>query len=253
MRRWPALAAGALAVALAAVLGAGAAVADPAARAADPPECTGLQTCVPVKGPWVLLPAPATGAGKAAELEWELACPTQRYVIGGSAARATAPTVDVVMEGKPGSPVGAGTTTGNSMVFRGAYGGADPVPAAFRPAIGCVPTSGGGGGRSRVRYEVDYPPATQLVRHREEQQLRAGQTMQVVASCAGGGRLLHASAAIGFATGDTPPTATAMRAVALQQRIQGASIVVTARATQALLPTVKALLQVRTVCTEGFQ
>ena len=42
-----------------------------AARAAD--ECRGLQTCLPVTGPWVVIPAAARG--EASTVVWELRCP----------------------------------------------------------------------------------------------------------------------------------------------------------------------------------
>lgn len=244
------VAAGLAAVALAAAAQAAPAV--QAARAADPDECTGLQVCVPVKGPWVKLPAPAAGAGSAVAVEWELACPTKNYIVGGTDARATVAGVDVTFEAAIGSPVGAGKTTGNSAVFRATYGGSDAVATAFRPALGCVPTQGGGGGRSLVRYAAPVIPALPLDRHVEEHLLVRGSVATTTVSCKPGARLLRHSAAIGFDQA-APPTAAMLRAVSVTTKVKGASVTVVARTTSALLPLMKAKLQVRTVCTEGFQ
>lgn len=247
LRRAARVALAAAAVGLAALLGAGAAT---AARAADPDECSGLQTCVPVKGPWVKLPAPAAGA--AVPVEWELSCPNKNYTVGGTDARATVSGVDITFEGKIGSPVGAGKTTGNSAVFRAVYGGSAPVATAFRPAIGCVPTQGGGGGRSLVRYAAPVVPALPLDRHVEEHLLVRGSVVTTTVSCKPGARLLRHSAAIGFDQA-APPSAALLRAVSVTTKVQGASVTVVARTSSALPPLAKAVLQVRTVCTEGFQ
>src|SRR4029079_10990936 len=47
-------------------------------------ECTGLQTSLPITGPWVVIPAPARGAASTAV--WEMRCPRRGYIVAGIAA-----------------------------------------------------------------------------------------------------------------------------------------------------------------------
>ena len=63
-------------LALAVVAGAAflAALTAGSAQAAD--ECKGLRVCLPVAGPWVVIPAGG--------IDYELACPVQGYVVAGT-------------------------------------------------------------------------------------------------------------------------------------------------------------------------
>ena len=72
-------------------------------------ECDGLRVCLPVAGPWVVVPAGG--------VDYELACPLAGYIIGGVDARVATRDVDVSFRGEPGSPVGPGVTTRRSAVF----------------------------------------------------------------------------------------------------------------------------------------
>lgn len=217
--------------------------------AAPPPECEGLMVCVPVKGPWVKIPAPR--AGLAQRVEWELACP-EDYVIGGTAARVSSSTVTVSVEGLTGSPVGPGVTTKTALVFVGTYTGSARVPTSFRPALGCVPAAGGGGRPSQVSYTADFAPFDGLDARRSEDRVRRGGATGVTVTCQAGGRLLRATHAVGFA-GDAPPTAAVLGSVRSAQRIAESSIAGTARATAALPARQLVTLQVRALCTQGFQ
>ena len=238
-----------LVAAVAMLVPAGAATAAGAARAADRDECSGLQRCVPIKGPWVRLAPSARGLGE--QVEWELACPTDRYVVAGTDARAAARTVSVAIEGLPGSPVGPGVTTKSSVVFVATNAGSAASPTSFRPAIGCVPAAGGGS-PSQVAFIATFPPFTGLDLHREEHQITPYGASTFTVTCRPGGRLLHATHAVGFPT-PGPPPARALASVSTTQRIVGNSVVVTARTTPARLPNEGATLQIRAVCTQGFQ
>lgn len=260
-RRLPGAGAAGLAVVALALAGVGvapaaraatAARAIPAARAATADECTGLRVCVSVKGPWVKLSAPAPGAASALAVEWELKCPSPRYVVGGTDARVSSPAVNVTIEGGTGSPVGPGTTTKNAVVFRGVYGGSDPVATSFRPAIGCVPTQGGGGGRSQVRWQADFSPLTALDARTKELQVPSYRSVDLSLSCQSGGRLLRSSAAVGLRT-PQPPAPALLATVGLKARVTGATVAAHASASAKLPLTVEATLQVRVVCTQGFQ
>ena len=107
------------------------------ALAAD--ECRGLQVCLPVAGPWVVVPP--GGA------DYEVACPLAGYIVAGTDARVAAGDVDVSFRGETGSPVGPGVTTRRSTVFHAVRtrAGAGAGATSFQPFIGCIPTNGGGG------------------------------------------------------------------------------------------------------------
>jgi len=87
------------------VLAAAALAAGAAAASAKTNECSGLQTCVPIAGPWVVVPLAGGAARPSAE--YQLSCPAG-FIAGG---------IDV---------------------------GAGAAVASFRPHLGCIPASGGG-------------------------------------------------------------------------------------------------------------
>ena len=220
------------------------------ARTAAQDECSGLQRCVPIKGPWVRVAAPSRRFGQ--RVEWELACPSDRYVIAGTDARAAARTVSVAIEGLPGSPVGPGVTTKSAVVFVATNAGSAASPTSFRPAIGCVTAAGGGGSPSQVAYTATFPPFGGLDVHREEHQITPFGVSTFAVPCRSGGRLLHAAHAVGFPT-PGPPSARALASVSTTERIVGNAVAVTARVKPESLPQEGATLQIRAVCTQGFQ
>lgn len=220
------------------------------AAAAAQDECSGLQRCVPVKGPWVRLPAPARGL--APRVEWELACPNERYIVGGTDARAATGTVGVVIEGLPGSPVGPGVTTKSTVVFAAVNAGSAAAPTSFRPAIGCIPPSGGGGAPSQVAYTATFPPFSGLDVYREEHWITPFGASTFTVACRAGARLLRATHSVGFPS-PVPPSARTLAGVTTKQRVSGNAVTVTARATLERLPGTGAVLQIRAVCTQGFQ
>ena len=72
--------------------------------------------CVPVAGPWVVVPA-STGENRA-RVEYQLTCP-RGHVVGGLDARLSVRGIDVSFLGRLGSPVNPGITTSRSAVFLG--------------------------------------------------------------------------------------------------------------------------------------
>lgn len=229
-----------------------------AVAAATPDECTGLPVCVSVKGPWVKIPAPTGRA--AAAVEYELHCPSARYVIAGTDARVSVSLIAVSFGGASGSPVGPGVTTGHSAVFSATYGGGLPVPTSFRPAIGCVPAAGGGGARSQVSFAggaaatrslAVFAPFTGLDRQVVDRAL-AGGTASVSLACQAGGRLVHTANAVAFRTTE-PPSVSVLRSVTVTQRADATSVEATARARRPLPAGVRAELQLQAVCTPGVQ
>ena len=83
------------------------------ARAAD--ECKGLQTCLPITGPWVAIPTAARGA--ASTVMWEMRCPLRGYIVAGIDARVSDRAIDISIRGENGAPVSPGVTTGRAVVF----------------------------------------------------------------------------------------------------------------------------------------
>lgn len=250
MKRIRATLAAAVTIAVAVGVAAAVASAAPSRAGADPDECTGVPRCVPVKGPWVKVATPVRGADL--PTEWLLACAGKNDIVGGTDARASARTVTVTMDGITGSPIKAGITTHNEVLFTAFEGGGTRAPVSFRPAIGCIPGQQGGGAQSRVSYQVTYPPYTGIDARTEETEINVGSTTKILLSCQIGGRLLHASSAIGFHTRNPPPDAV-LRSASATQSVSGDTVTVTVSATKALPFQAHATLQVRIICTRGLQ
>jgi hypothetical protein len=222
------------------VAGAALAVAAPAGGAN---ECDGLMVCVPVAGPWVVVPA-ATGVPRQ-RVEFQLTCP-RGHVVGGLDARLSVRAIDVGFIGTLGSPVNPGITTSRSAVFLGTYVGRSAGAPTFRPFIGCMPAAGGG---SRVPTSVSQlRPGRPVTRRVRSVRVRPG-TATVVQRCVSGERLVGGSHAFGFST-RTPPSAGLVRSVSGSQQISGESVVVRVRG-DAELAGVRAVVQVHALCSRS--
>ena len=148
-------------------------------------ECRGLNPCVPVAGPWVLVdvadrvPRP--------HVQYQLRCP-QGFIVAGVDAELTDRRIDFSFYGRSGSPIGPGTTTSRTIVFNASYVGTTARAPSFRPHIGCIQARGGG---TRVPTAVMavVPPGEPTVRRVRTFTIRPGQQRRVVqvgAVCAGG-------------------------------------------------------------------
>jgi hypothetical protein len=229
----------------AAVLALGAAVLTtaPAASAATR-ECDGLQICVPVAGPWVVVPTAGTSR---AHVEYQLDCP-RGYIVGGLDAELSTPAIDVSFSGNLGSPVNPGITTSSSAVFSATYVGTDSRAAAsVRPHVGCIPASGGGG-RVPTAASATFPPGRPTTRRVRNVRLRPGAS-SVTGACASGERLLAASHAIGFYT-QTAPSASLAAAVRTRQVLRGSHVTVSIQAGKRVAG-VRAVIQVGAICAGG--
>jgi hypothetical protein len=223
-------------------LPAAAAVAIAAAPAgAATSECRGLQVCVPVAGPWVVLPTKRSVPR--AQVQFQLSCP-KGYIVGGTDAELSDRAIDVTFIGAMGAPVNPGISTSADAVFVGTYvGNGDRLPS-FRPHIGCMPTRGGG---SRTPTAVIFPPGKPVVRHVKNAVVRAGRK-SVTASCAASERLIDVKSAIAFER-PTPPDASLAGAVSLVQSVHGDAT--TARVTAHAPAGTTALVQVAAICAGG--
>lgn len=230
---------------LALVAAAGAALLLGAAPAGATNECRGFQVCVPVAGPWVVLPTAKTVPR--AKVEYQLRCPLG-YVVGGLDAELTDRAVDVQFLGAVGTPVNPGISTTRTVVVVGTYVGSASGAQTFRPHAGCIPASGGGRRVPTSARQV-VPPAQPTVRRVRTARIPAGGARAVSVSCAADERLVDAAHAIGFFT-RTPPTERLVAAARASLRIRGDRVSVAARG-GAALAGVRAVVQVQAVCAGG--
>lgn len=215
-----------------------------AARAGASNECRGLQVCLPVQGPWVVVPTARTLPPP--QVQYQLSCP-KGYVAAGLDAEVTDQLVDLSFLGAIGAPVNPGISTSRDVVFLGQYVGTRPRTPAFRPHVGCMPAQGGGG---RVPTGVTpLPVGKPTARHVTNVVLVPRRTRRVVARCAPGERLVGAWHSVGFAS-FLPPTSFAIRAVAATQAVVGGRVVVTARS-GAAAGGQNVVIQAMAVCAGG--
>jgi hypothetical protein len=203
-------------------------------------ECNGHQVCVPVAGPWVLVP---TGSdARRPSVRYQLTCP-RGYIVGGLDAELTHRGIDVSFVARLGSPVNPGISTSRSAVFVASYVGAGARAPSFRPHVGCIPAAGGG---PRVPTSVAaFPPGEPATRRVRTVRVRPG-TRTVAQACRPGERLVGASHALAFRR-QAPPSTSLASTVSGSQSVRGNRVVVRVRA-NAELGGVRALVQVHAVC-----
>ena len=230
LRVW--LAAGAV------VVVAGLAAAVPAVGAR---ECDGLQVCIPVAGPWVVVPA-ARGVPRP-KVEFQVTCP-RGHVAGGLDAEVSQRAIDVNFLGTMGSPVNPGISTARAVVFVGSYVGEAPRGPTFKPYVGCIPAAGGGG---RVPTSVGAFPAGQPTTRRVRNfRVRPG-VATVTQRCRPRERLVGAAHAFGFNT-RTAPSASLVSSVGGRRSVRDGRVLVRVTG-DAELGGVRALVQVQAVCS----
>jgi hypothetical protein len=212
----------------------------PASQAAG--ECRGLQVCIPVAGPWVVIPVPG---GQSATATWQLVCP--RGIVGGVDALASEVAVAVEFPGRIGSPVNPGITTTGSLLFKGTYAGHVRKATSYQPFIGCIP-GGGGGSRTPTAFTRADPvrPGEPITLRVDTLRLFPGQLARMTLSCRPGERLLHSANSIGLYTAGVPTTAQ-LAAVRVVHVRRGDKILVSATR-RSLSPDVGAVVQVQAEC-----
>jgi hypothetical protein len=213
-----------------------------ASAAAIAGECRGLQTCVPISGPWVRIPA--RGDAGAPEAVYLVTCP-RNHVAGGTDALVADRSTDVSFRGATGSPVAPGITTERSVLFTGTYGGTARRPTSYRPLVGCVPTSGGGG-----RSQTAYRPGRPIVRQVLTTALVRGRTKTVTLSCPDGGRLLGGAHAVGFVQ-KAQPSQTVLASVTASHAVSQSRVIARATLDASAPAGVRARLQVHAICKRG--
>jgi hypothetical protein len=212
------------------------------ASSAAADECRGLQVCIPVAGPWVVIPSPASASASAT---WQLVCP--QGIVGGVDARASEAAVAVEFPGLIGSPVNPGITTAQSLLFKGTYAGRVRRATSYRPFIGCIP-GGGGGPRtpmsfSRVGAVRPGQPITVRV---TELRVIPGSLARTTLACRPGERLLRSAHSVGLFTADAP-TPAQLAALRVVRARRGNRILVSATR-RGLAADVRAVVQVQAEC-----
>ncbi len=214
------------------------------AHARDAQECRGLQVCIPIAGPWVVVPQP-TKAQRLSSVQYQLPC-RKNSVVGGTDALVSDPWDDVAFLGSLGSPIGPGTTARENAVFIGTYVGPLQRPSTFRPYIGCVPATGGGG-RSTTAFP-QLRPTEPLVRRSRNVAVPAAHPITAFETCAKGERLLASSYALAFRA-ETPPAVEAAADVHARIReAEGGRVVVVASRGFAVPRTARVEVQIQVMC-----
>jgi hypothetical protein len=206
-------------------------------------ECRGLQVCVPVAGPWVVVPGARTVPRL--QVDYQLKCP-KGYIVGGLDAELTSPTIDVSFRALLGSPVNPGITTSQSALFTAVQAGTPSANATFRPHIGCMPSAGGGQRIPTVAHVV--APGHPTARRVWTVRVRPG-VRQLVRGCAASETLVAASHALGFYT-KTPPTAVLVAAVRTRQSLRSGKVALVVHAGSAV-SSVHAVVQIDLTCAGG--
>jgi hypothetical protein len=213
---------------------AGAAALAPAGGATN--ECRGIQACIRVAGPWVVVPA----RGRVAYL---LTCPGGRSVVGGLDALVTSRDVRIGFDGRLSAPVQPGSTTTRYALFRAVS--VSSHVQAFQPLLGCVPLQGGGG-RSTVSAFVS-PPGQSLEYRSRITVLAPGSVGFAKVSCLRSERLVGAWHAIAFRTKKPPALDNAGR-VHVSTAVVGKKVVASASASDGLSIDAHAIVQAGAEC-----
>jgi hypothetical protein len=222
--------------ALASLIAALAAVAAFAPAAGATNECRGIQSCIRVAGPWVVVPAHGTA-------EYLLTCPGGRSVVGGLDAQVTSRDVRIGFDGRLSAPVQPGSTTTRYALFRAVS--LSGRVQAFQPLLGCVPLAGGGG-RSTVSAYVS-PPGPSLEYRSHITVLAPGSVGFAKVSCLPSEKLAGSWHALAFRTKNPPPLANAAL-VHTSTLVVGKKVVVSAAASDGLSIDAHAIIQSGAEC-----
>jgi hypothetical protein len=202
-------------------------------------ECRGFLTCVPVAGPWVVLPV--SQSTQRPQVQFQLTCP-QGFIVGGVDAELSDRATDVWILGATGSPISPGRTTSRSIVFVATYVGSGARAPTFRPHAGCIP-GGGGGRRTPTAFSKVFPPGKPTVRR--VRTIRVNLERSYAARCRSGERLVAAYSARGFRTAK-PPTAAIVNTLSANTAVSASRITVAVKGGPG-----RPVVQIAAVCAGG--
>jgi hypothetical protein len=182
---------------------------------------------------------------------WQLRCPLRGYIVAGIDARVSDRAIDVSIRGENGAPVSPGVTTGRAVLFTAVYTGPARRPTTFRPFVGCVPTSGGGGrGETAVRHPAAFAPGKPLDRRVVERRLVSGGSVRVIGRCPAGTRLLGSQHAYAFGI-DEQPGSTLLSAVRVRRTTVGRTVTAVATVAPRVPQRLPVRLQLHVLCTKA--
>ena len=128
--------------------------------------------------------------------------------------------------------------------------------ASFRPLLGCIPASGGGG-RARTSSEpkrklmaVAPPVVDATIRRVKDIRLQDAPNERAVLTCLGGERLLAYSTAVAFRR-NRPLALSALGSVRATARSVGRRVLVNVRSGITRPPGVRVELQIHAICVRG--
>jgi hypothetical protein len=202
-------------------------------------ECRGLNPCVKVAGPWVVVPTGRTIPRP--QVQYQLTCP-RRFIVGGMDAELTDQSIDLAFLGSSGAPVSPGVTTSRSAVFVASYVGDRPQAPTFRPHIGCIPASGGGS-RTPTGVRAVRPPGHPTTRRVVTGRVRGESTL--VTSCHADERMVGWYSARGFSTA-VPPDPGLISSLSTRTSVNRNSVSVLARAGRG-----QGIVQIGAICAGG--
>jgi hypothetical protein len=201
-------------------------------------ECHGIQACISVPGPWVVVTRPG-------ETQYLLACPNGQGIVAGLDVQATSRSVRVSFDGRVGAPVAPGVTTTRSALFRALS--LVRSRQAFQPLIGCV-RGGGGGGRSTVSARVKPTPGgAPLERFAQTVVVHSGLQRTASVRCPRNERYVGSWSALAFRT-KQPPSLAQADEISIQKVVIRGRVRVVASASDALSPDAHAVVQAGVEC-----
>jgi hypothetical protein len=208
-----------------------------------PRVCEGLAICVPIAGPWVVVPGPAANRRVGAGV-WQLSCPDG--VVGGLDVRTSKPWIEVSFPGRIGSPVNPGVTTGHEVVFTALSVGPRGRPASFIPFIGCIPSQGGPRQPSGLAAPAQAKPGEAIERRIRVLEVRPGQPARAGLACGREEQLISVQTTIGLYTA-VAPTVAQMASVRVKRSIRRGRVFVSA-VRRRLAAGVAAQVQIHALC-----
>jgi len=205
-------------------------------------ECRGFMACVPVPGPWVVVPT--SSAVQRPQVQFTLTCP-KGFIVGGVDAELSNRAIDVWFFGAIGSPVAPGRTTSRSVVFVATYVGSGAPAVTFRPHAGCIPGSGGGS-RTPTAFHPVFPVGKPTVRRVENARVVAVPALRTyTVRCRRDEQLVAAYTARGFRM-KRPPSAQLIRSLTARSHVTRSGISVEAGGGNG-----QGVVQVAAVCAGG--
>jgi hypothetical protein len=202
-------------------------------------ECRGLNPCVPVAGPWVVVPTARAAARP--QVQYQLTCP-RGFVVAGIDAELSDQAIDLAFLGTSGTPVSPGVTTSRSIVFVASYVGERPRAPTFRPHAGCIPATGGGT-RTPTAVRAVTPPGHPTTRRVVTGRVRGQSTFDT--ACRADERLVGSYVSRGFGTA-APPSAALVASLHVKATVSRNAVSVLARAGRG-----QGIVQVGALCAGG--